>query len=217
MVPPAMMTDLHSFSTWAKWTAGFNSRNLTLLSDKVPGRKTNGAFYNTLISSLSFIWHCAFKTVPCLYTTTLPSVLLLVRAVKKPSTCIMGDADSTFSASTDPCWSAEGTAHVGADGTDNHNEQPEECCIIQCLLIAKCQSVRNGWIRRAWLWCEKNYICTCKSTNYSLSSSQCLLFSNMLVLQFDNNMHDIYYLACAFYKQGNVVEVQLCVLSAKNS
>lgn len=41
MVPPAMMTARHSFSTWAKWTAGFNSRNLTLLSDKVPGHKTN--------------------------------------------------------------------------------------------------------------------------------------------------------------------------------
>lgn len=38
MVPPAMMTALHCFNTWAKWTAGFNSRNLTLLSDKLPGR-----------------------------------------------------------------------------------------------------------------------------------------------------------------------------------
>lgn len=45
MVPPAMMTARHSFSTWAKWTAGFNSRNLTLLSDKVPGHETNMVFF----------------------------------------------------------------------------------------------------------------------------------------------------------------------------
>lgn len=45
MVPPAIMTALHSFSTWAKWTAGFNSRNLTLLSDKVPGQKRITRFF----------------------------------------------------------------------------------------------------------------------------------------------------------------------------
>lgn len=38
MVPPAMMTALHSFNSEEKWTAGFNRRNLTLLSDKVPER-----------------------------------------------------------------------------------------------------------------------------------------------------------------------------------
>lgn len=54
----------------------------------------------------------SLMTVPWLFTTTLPSVLLLVRAMKKPSTCIMGEADGTFSASNDPCWSAPGTAEV---------------------------------------------------------------------------------------------------------
>lgn len=39
MVPPAIMTARHSFRTWAKWTAGFSSRNLTLLSDNVATRK----------------------------------------------------------------------------------------------------------------------------------------------------------------------------------
>lgn len=56
----------------------------------------------------------ALMTPPWLFTTTLPSVLLLVRAIKKASTCIMGDADGTFSASTDPCWSAADTAYVKA-------------------------------------------------------------------------------------------------------
>ena len=72
------------------------------------------SIYKGLISLLCFILHCVFKMVPCLCTTTLPSVLLFVRAMKNPSTCIMGDADSSLSASTDPCWSAEDTAHMGA-------------------------------------------------------------------------------------------------------
>lgn len=55
MVPPAMMTALHSFSTWAKWTAGFNSRNLTLLSDRVPGRKKIWGYFT--------LWHFDFITV----------------------------------------------------------------------------------------------------------------------------------------------------------
>ncbi|TNN80020.1 hypothetical protein EYF80_009669 [Liparis tanakae] len=35
MVPPAMITARHCFSTSAKWTAGFNSRSFTLPSDKL--------------------------------------------------------------------------------------------------------------------------------------------------------------------------------------
>ena len=48
--------------------------------------------------------------VPCLWTTTLPSLLLLVRAMRKPSTCIIGEEDIKRSASADPCWSLAGTA-----------------------------------------------------------------------------------------------------------
>lgn len=62
----------------------------------------------------------AIKTPPWLFTTTLPSVLLLVRAIKKLSTCIMGDADGTFSASTGPCWSVADTAYVKAKQTNLH-------------------------------------------------------------------------------------------------
>lgn len=61
MVPPAMMTALDSFSTWAKWIAGFNSRNLVLLSDKVPRIKTNLVFLKHLLSSQFFILRCAFQ------------------------------------------------------------------------------------------------------------------------------------------------------------
>lgn len=53
MVPPAIITALHSFSTWAKWTAGFNSRNLMLLSDKVPGQ-----IWNTVV--VLFFWCYCF-------------------------------------------------------------------------------------------------------------------------------------------------------------
>lgn len=60
------------------------------------------------------IWTFALMTPPWLFTTTLPSVLLLVRAIKKASTCIIGDAEGTFSASTDPCWSAAEAAYVKA-------------------------------------------------------------------------------------------------------
>lgn len=75
--------------------------------------RTNTAF---LIKGLleGFILTCASMTIPWLFTTTLPSVLLLVRAMKKPSTCIMGEAAGAFSASNDPCWSATDTARVEA-------------------------------------------------------------------------------------------------------
>lgn len=59
MVPPAMMTALHSFSTWAKWTAGFNSRNLTLLSDKVPARQTKrcaSKHFDAVKSKIKIYW-----------------------------------------------------------------------------------------------------------------------------------------------------------------
>lgn len=107
MVPPAMMTDLHSFNTSAKWTAGFSKRNLMLLSDKVPKRLKNCNFTHKLCISL---WSPE-RIIPCLCTKTRPSVLLLVRAMKKPSICIMGDAESTFSASADSCRSGWGTTH----------------------------------------------------------------------------------------------------------
>lgn len=189
MVPPAMMTARHSFSTWAKWTAGFNSRNLTLLSDKVPGHKTNMVllllffFYNTLLSSQSIIWHCAFKMVPCLCITTLPSVLLLVRAMKKPSTCIMGDADSTLSASTDPCWSAEDTANMGAGSTDK-----------------SLWTTGGNFMDMMQLRSHCSFECT-----------KCQFFSNMQVFQFDNSMHAIYPLACKLYIQGGVFGSSLIV------
>lgn len=82
----------------------------------------------------SFIWSCVFKAVPCLCTTTLPSVLLLVRAMKKPSTCIMGDAESTFSAS-DPCWSAEDPAHSSREKRpiNKNNNQMNATLWVQLL------------------------------------------------------------------------------------
>lgn len=46
MVPPAMMTALHSFRIWAKWTAGFSSKNLTLLSDKVSAYENKHSIFN---------------------------------------------------------------------------------------------------------------------------------------------------------------------------
>lgn len=112
MVPPAMMTALHSLSSWAKWTAGFNSRNLTLLSDKGPGHETNAVIFlrTDFFRSPCLFMFAFLLTRPFLCTTTLPSVLLLVRAMKKPSTCIIGDTDNTFSASADTCWCPEGTA-----------------------------------------------------------------------------------------------------------
>lgn len=122
MVPPAMMTALHSFSTCAKQTAGFNSRNLTLLSDNVPREMTPQPKMNTGIIS-KFV--CAFfyfvENIPCLCITTLPSVLLLVKARKNVSSCIRGEADSAFSASTDSCWSGEATAHDGTNQFQNNN------------------------------------------------------------------------------------------------
>lgn len=50
----------------------------------------------------------------------------------------MGDADRTFSASEDPCWSAGDTAHMGADGADsvNHFEQISGTNSVQFLLVA---------------------------------------------------------------------------------
>lgn len=80
----------------------------------------NGQTLTRAVEPLRLIYICDIyqthfqgikKQIPCFCNTTLPSVLLLVRARKKPSTCIIGDADSTLSASEAPCWSAEGTAH----------------------------------------------------------------------------------------------------------
>lgn len=50
----------------------------------------------------------------------------------------MGDADSTFSASADPCWSAEDTAHAGADRSEIF------MLVVQLwVLPAKVQSVES--------------------------------------------------------------------------
>lgn len=51
------------------------------------------------------------------------------------------------------------------------------------------------------VWKEQSYL------HMQLRSSLTINTLNMLVFQFDNNIHDIYSLACALYKQGNVGDV----------
>lgn len=83
------------------------------------------------------------KMLPCLCNTTLPSALLLVRDMKNPSICIIGDAESTFSASTDPCWLSEGTAHRGQEEKRNHLNLSHATFVPSILINA---SVSQSWM-----------------------------------------------------------------------
>lgn len=63
--------------------------------------------------------------VPCVCSTTRPSVLALVRAMKKPSTCIIGDAASSLSSAA-PCW-------PGGDSTGERERGTERVSVRQSL------------------------------------------------------------------------------------
>lgn len=139
---------------------------------------------------------------PCLCTTTLPSVLLLVRAMKKPSTCIIGDADRTFSVSTDSCWSAAGTAH---------KTRIQNKFLRMLKPPPKTNKKKNNnltiryhhilWLHPAQLWhyctdkiCPQTERHACQATQRPLCGSFCSLITYTQSHKVKNNTSRVYWL-----------------------